>query len=228
MKITASPSSSSSACRAIAARNDGGSSVLRPLSPAFLAFALAVIVTLLAGLAVPRAIAQETPAADPAPAENTTELPGVSRLVYLPQLPTAASLQKEAAASGTTILRLDRTDDSVVVIYKHADGRTENVGYTILSPDSTTEEPAVVATPSRPAPEITVVSAPPPPTIIYRESAPVYYRTRYYDPVDNFWAPLALGIGIGYISHGHGSYYQGYGRGYSFHRGGHSSGGRRR
>jgi hypothetical protein len=186
------------------------------------AFVLAVIVTLLAALAAPCAFAQDKPAIAPdqaAPAENTTELPGVSRLVYLPQLPTAASLQKEAAASGSTILRLDRTDDSVVVIYKHADGRNENVGYTILSPDSTTEERAVVATPSRPAPEITVVSAPPP-TIIYRESAPVYYETRYYDPVDNFWAPLALGIGIGYISHGHGTYYHGYGRGYSFHRGG--------
>jgi hypothetical protein len=186
------------------------------------AFALAVIVTLLAALAAPRAFAEETSAADPdqaAPAENTTELPAVSRLVFLPQLPTAASLQKEATASGSTILRLDRTDDSVVVIYKHADGRTENVGYTILSPNGTQEEPAVVATPSRPAPEITVVSAPPP-TIIYRESAPIYYRTRYYDPVDNFWAPLALGIGIGYISHGHGGYSHDYGRGNSFHRGG--------
>lgn len=194
------------------------------------AFALAVIVTLLAARAAPRAFAQEQPAADPdqaASAGNTTALPVVSRLVFLPQLPTAASLQQEAAAQGTTILRLDRTDDSVVVIYKHADGRTENVGYTILSPDSTQEEPAVVATPSRPVPEITVVSAPPP-TIIYRESAPVYYRTRYYDPVDNFWAPLALGFGLGYISHGHGSYYHDYGRGHSFHRGGHSSGGRRR
>lgn len=223
MKITVSPSSSFSACRAIAARSDGGSSVLRPLSSGYIAFALAVIVTLLAALAAPRAFAQEEPAADPdqaAPAENTTALPVVSRLVYLPQLPTAASLQKEAAASGSSIVRLDRTDDSVVVIYKHADGRTENVGYTILSPDSTQEEPAVVATPSRPAPEITVVSAPPPTRIIYRESAPVYYETGYYDPVDNFWAPLALGFGLGYISHGHGTYYHGYGRGYSFHRGG--------
>ena len=226
MKTTArvSPLSSTSACRAITARNDGG-------SPACCAFALAVIVTLLAGLAAPRAFAQEQPAADPDPAasaENTTALPVVSRLVYLPQLPTAASLQKEAAASGSSIVRLDRTDDSVVVIYRHADGRTENVGYTILSPDSTQEEAAVVAAPSRPAPEITVVSAPPPPTVIYRERAPVYYETRYYDPVDNFWAPLALGIGIGYISHGHGTNYYGYGRGYSFHRGSHSSGGRRR
>ncbi|MDI1248418.1 MAG: hypothetical protein PSV13_05995 [Lacunisphaera sp.] len=225
MKTTAlvSPLSSPSACRAIAARSDGGFS-------GFYAFALAVIVTLLASLAVPRAFAQEQPAADPdqaASAENTTALPVVSRLVYLPQLPTAASLQKEAAASGASIVRLDRTDDSVVVIYQHADGRTENVGYTILSPDSTREEPAVVATPIRPAPEITVVSAPPP-TIIYRERAPVYYETRYYDRADNFWAPLALGFGLGYISHGHGTNYRGYGRGYSFHRGGHSSGGRRR
>jgi uncharacterized membrane protein YgcG len=208
------------------------SSVLRPLSSDFFAFALAVIVTLLAGLAAPRAFAQETTGPDQAaPAENTTELPGVSRLVYLSQLPTAASLQQEAVASGSTIVRLDRTDDSVVVIYQHADGRTENVGYTVLSPDSTQEEPAVVATPSRPAPEITVVSAPPP-TIIYRERAPVYYESRYYDRGDNFWAPLALGIGIGYISQGHGSYNRGYsrdyGRGNSFHRGGYRSGGRRR
>ncbi len=158
-----------------------------------------------------------------APVANSAELPTVSRLVYLPQLPTPANLQKEAAAQGTTILRLDHTDDSVVVIYKYADGRTENVGYTILSPDSTTEEKAVVAAPPPPAPQITVVSAPPP-TVVYREPTTVYYETRYYDPFDHFWAPLALGIGIGYISGGHGTYYHGYGRGYSFHRGGYSPG----
>lgn len=179
-------------------------------------------------LAAPFALAQTRPAPTPpaappaAPeAANVTELPPVNHLVYLDKLPTPAALMKEAAAQGTTIQRIDRTSDSVVVIYKYADGHTDTFGYTTLSAASTVDAPAVVSAPPAPPPQITVVSAPPPTTtVIYREPPTVYYETRYRyydDPLDHFWAPLALGIGIGWVTGGHGSYYHGHG-GY-YHRG---------
>jgi len=174
-----------------------------------IALALAIIVTLLAALAVPQAFAQDKPADPAAPAANPGDLPPVTHLVYLDQLPTPAALIKEAAAQGATIQRIDRTSDSVVVVCKYADGRTDTTGYTTLSAASTTEEPAVVAVPAAPA-------NPPTYTVVSYQPAPVYYETRYrsYDPVDNFWAPLALGIGIGWVSGGHGGHYHGYNHGH--------------
>jgi len=195
------------------------------LGPRRVAFALAIIVALLAGLAAPRAFAQEqaAPAADkPAPDAGVTELPPVNHLVYLAQLPTPAALIKEAAAQGATVQRIDRTNDSVVVVCKYADGHTDTTGYTTLSAASTQEEPAAVvaATDAAPrvAPTVTLVSAPPTTTVVYSDAPAVYYepRYRYYDPYDNFWAPLALGIGIGWVSGGHGGYYHGhYSHGFS-------------
>ena len=53
----------------------------------------------------------------------------------------------------------------------------------------------------------TVVSAPPPTTtVVYVDPSPVYYSTRYYrsyDPAWDFWAPLTLGVGLGWASGGH-------------------------
>jgi len=53
----------------------------------------------------------------------------------------------------------------------------------------------------------------PEPEVVYYEPG---YRTRYVysDPVDNFWVPLTLGIGLGWATSwhgGHGHYYHGHG-----------------
>jgi hypothetical protein len=168
-------------------------------------------------------------AQDPAaPAGNTAKLPVVTRMVYLPQLPTPSSLQKDAAAQGAVIQRLDRTDDRIVVVYQYADGRTENVGYALLSPENTKSVPATT-TPAAPAKaaEITVVSATPS-TVVYTQPATVVYASPYYyDPF--YWAPVSFGISFGYYSgyypyyYGRGGYY--HGGGHPHHSGGHHSGG---
>jgi len=172
---------------------------------------------LASALAAPFAMAADQPAAPTvsaaAPAPAVTALPPVNHLVYLPQLPTPASLMKEAAAQGKSVERIDRTGDSVVVVYKYADGHTDTYGYTTLSAASTEEDPAVA--PAAPAPGAPPTTPPPATTVVYREAAPVYYETRYRyyrDPFDDFWAPLAVGIGIGWITGGHGGhYYHGHG-----------------
>ncbi|MDI1319057.1 MAG: hypothetical protein PSW75_02540 [bacterium] len=178
-------------------------------SPRRVALALTAIVTLLAFLATPLARAEDKPAATEPGVVAAGALPPVNHLVYLDLLPTPAALIKEAKAQGTTITRIDRTDDSVVVVYKYADGRTDTFGYTTLATASTQDEPAAV-TPSTAAPAVR--PAPPTYTVISYEPAPVYYapRYRYYDPVDNFWGPLVLGVGIGWVTGGHGGYHGGH------------------
>ena len=154
-------------------------------------------------------------AADPAttPAVPAAELPAVSHLVYLSELPESADLMKDAATNGLTVTRIDRTSDRVVVTYTYPDGGTATVGYALLSSVRNTDRVAAKAR------TVTVVSTEP--EVIYYEPR---YRSRYYygDPVDNFWLPLTLGVGLGWATsyHGHGGYYGGYHGGYG-HGGGH-------
>jgi hypothetical protein len=180
--------------------------------------ALLSVALLASAVAAPFAVAADQPAAAAAPAATTAALPPVNHLVYLAKLPTPAALMKEAAEQGKSVERIDRTGDSIVVVYKYADGHTDSYGYTTLSAASTEEDPAVAPTApvaTTPAPATTVVTTQPATTVIYQAGPPVYYdygySYRYYrDPFYDFWGPLALGVGIGWISGGHGGYYHHY------------------
>ncbi len=131
------------------------------------------------------------------------ELPQADHMVYLSFLPDVSVLTQDAKANGLEILRIDRTADKVLVTYKYQDGHTATLGYAKLSADSDRD---VV----RPAPPVErrvvrqVVT--PEPEVVYYEPA---YRTRYVysDPVDNFWVPLTLGIGLGWATSWHGGHY---------------------
>ena len=138
----------------------------------------------------------------------STELPPVDHMVYLSFLPDPSELKQDAAANGLTILRLDQTSDRVVVSYKYPDGHTATLGYAKLSDTSARD---VI----RPARVERRVVATPEPEVVYYEPG---YRTRYVysDPVDNFWVPLTLGLGLGWATGWHGGhgghgYYHGHG-----------------
>ena len=158
-------------------------------------------------------------AADPAApsAVPPAELPAVNHQVYLNELPESADLMQNAAANGLTVKRLDRTSDRVVITYGYPDGSTATMGYALLSSAGSTDR--VAPKERRATDERTVTVVSPEPEIIYYE--PSYRRTRYVyrEPVDNFWLPLTLGLGIGWVTghHGHhGRYhggYRGHGRG---------------
>jgi hypothetical protein len=173
------------------------------------------ILALLA-LAFSPAIAADSTA--PAAVPPTT-LPAVDHQVYLSELPASADLMQDAAANGLTITRIDRTNDQVVVTYSYPDGHTATLGYAKLSAAGRAER--VAARQARPTAErdVTVVTSEP--EIIYYEPR---YRTRYVyrDPWDDFWLPLTLGVGIGWVSGSH-SHYGGY-----YHGGYRGHGGRRR
>lgn len=160
-------------------------------------------------------------AADPVPASAVPagELPVADHLVYLSELPASADLMKDASANGLTVKRLDRTSDRVVVTYSYPDGSISTMGYALLSsagnadyvtPRSSRVDRGVETR------EVRVVS--PEPEIIYYE--PRYRQTRYVyrDPIDNFWLPLTLGLGIGWVSGHNGHHGSYYGHGYSGRR----------
>ena len=151
-------------------------------------------------------------AADPAASTAVTPavLPAVDHQVYLSELPESADLMKSAAANGLTVKRLDRTSDRVVITYGYPDGTTATMGYALLSSAGSADR--VAPRPDREVRTVTVVN--PEPEIISYEPR---YRTRYVyrDPVDDFWLPLTLGVGIGWVT-GHHSHHRGY-RGYSGH-----------
>ena len=137
----------------------------------------------------------------------SAELPQVDHMVYLSFLPDPSELKQDAAANGLTILRLDQTTDRVIVSYKYPDGHTATLGYAKLS--DTSDHDVV-----RPARVERRVVATPEPEVVYYE--PGYYRTRYVysDPVDNFWVPLTLGLGLGWATSWHGGHdgcYHGHG-----------------
>lgn len=191
-------------------------------------FPVALLAAVFAGSA---AFAQDNPpapaAAAPAPkapaAGSLTELPTANHLVYLAQLPSAADLTEGAAARGITITRIDQTKESIVVVYKYSDGRLDTFAYTLLSAANSPDRPLVAAGQPTTMPQSSVVytQSPPPTTttttIVYTsEPETVYYRpryVRYYDPAYDFWGPLALGVGIGWIGHGghNGCYDHGHG-----------------
>ena len=151
-------------------------------------------------LAVSPAYAVEASA--PSGAVPAGELPEVSHWVYLSELPESADLLKSAAANGLTVKRLDRTSDKVIVTYAYPDGLVASLGYALLSSASNPDRIAV--TPGREK-RMTdkrtyeVISVEP--EVIYEPR----YRTRYVyrDPIDDFWLPLTLGVGIGWITSGH-------------------------
>jgi hypothetical protein len=145
------------------------------------------------------------------PAAPSAALPVADHQVYLGELPASADLMQDAAANGLTITRLDRTSDRVVVTYRYPDGHTATLGYALLSSAGSADR----VVPKTVIEKRVVVSSEP--ELIYYE--PSYRRTRYVyrDAVDDFWLPLTLGVGIGWVT-GHHSHYRGY-RGYSGHRG---------
>jgi len=176
---------------------------------------------ILSSLALLALAVSTTFAADAAatPAAPSAALPVIDHQVYLSELPESADLMQDATANGLTITRLDRTSDQVVVTYSYPDGHTATLGYAKLSAAARAER--VAARQARPteARDVTVVTAEP--EIIYYE--PRYSRTRYVyrDPFDDFWLPLTLGVGIGWVtgSHGHyGGYYHGGYRGHGGRR----------
>lgn len=158
-------------------------------------------------------------AADTAPAA----LPEVDHWVYLAELPDPAELSQNAAANGLTVQRIDHKADTLVITYKYPDGVVGTMGYKLLN---------AVSSANRVIGKVTTVSSPSTTTVvertvIEREPEIVYVdrtpRTRvvYREP-DNFWLPLTVGLGIGYIT-GHNShhhyrpYYSGHYRSHRSH-----------
>lgn len=138
-----------------------------------------------------------------------TTLPEVDHWVYLSELPNPAELTQNAAANGLSVQRLDQTADAVVITYKYPDGVVGTMGYKLLSAVRPSDRVvARVQPPSRAvytSGDTTTVVVKDDPEIIYVEREPrtrVVYRER-----DDFWLPLTIGLGIGYISgHHHHSY----------------------
>lgn len=182
-------------------------------------------VLLSVAIAAPLAWAQENTSPTPAPAEpiNVSEPAVIDHVVFLARLPTPSELLKGAEKQGTPIARIDQTADRVLVVYHYAGGRTVTFAYTLLS--SAGNAPAPVAQPVSTA-TYSVVSAPAPTTtVVYSQPQQVYYSpspryVRYYDPAWDFWAPFAVGLGVGWSGghHSHGRYY-GHGGYYGGHHG---------
>ena len=179
--------------------------------------------TLLLAVAVAgsAAVAQDKPlVASASPAKTAASPAAIKQFVYLAKLPTPADLISDAQAQGITVSRIEQSDDRIVVVYQYADGSSQTYAYKLLSSagGSTATAPAVE--------NMTVVSAPPPPPpprVVYVEREPVYYSgpryVRYYDPVWDFWAPVSLGIGLGWNIGGHGFYRGGFSGGHDRHGG---------
>ncbi len=156
-------------------------------------------------------------------AANPAETPAINHVVYLAQLPAPADLIKAAAAQGTTITRMDQTNNQIVVVYQYAGGRSVAFAYTLLS--AAGSAPGVPASanqmviPSGPAPAVATTA--PSTTVVYTSPPPAYYYPTYvstYDPVWDFWAPVAIGIGLGWGWHG-GHWYGGHGGWHGGHGG---------
>ena len=158
-------------------------------------------------------------------AEDTAvvaKTPEIDHMVYLTFLPDTEELMADAKTNGLTVLRLDKTADRVVVTYKYPDGHTATLGYGLLSSASSNDRVIGKVTSVSSSPNsdlqspssVTVVER----TVVEREPEIIYVdrtpRTRVvYRERDDFWPPLILGLGIGYIS-GHNSHSHYYSRGH--------------
>jgi hypothetical protein len=165
------------------------------------------------------AFAQDNAAANP----SAPAMP--EHIVYLARLPAAADLIKSAGAQGVTISRIDQTSDRLVVTYQYASGRTSTFAYQLLSSAGGSAEPIGTVASSAPGGPDRVVyaTAAPTTTVIYADPAPVYYSGVYYNDYNPAWdvfAPLAVGFGIGWASHG------GFWHGHGWGGGGWHGGGR--
>lgn len=144
-------------------------------------------------------------AADDA-AVPSASLPEVDHMVYLTFLPEPEDLMADVKTNGLTILRLDKTADRVVVTYKYPDGNVATLGYALLgaarNTDRVRERPVKVV-----ERRTTVVERDPEVIYVERPYTRVVYRER-----DDFWLPLTIGLGIGYVTGHHGGHH-------SYHRG---------
>lgn len=163
--------------------------------------------------------AEDTPNAAPA-----ATLPEVNHLVHLSELPATEDLMASAKANGLEVVRVDRTADRVVVTYRYSSGATGTVGYALLSSASGSGDRVVARVQPRSSTVYTQtetrVIEPRDPEIIYVEREPrtrVIYRER-----DDFWLPLTVGLGIGYVSGHHWGHHGNHGH-WRGHRGHHRS-----
>jgi hypothetical protein len=184
----------------------------------------AVLVTL-AISSLPVLAADENAGSAQAVSPVASEPAVINRVVYLAKLPSPAELMKGAEVQGIRISRIDQAADRIVVAYEYSGGRTVTFAYTLLS--AVADSPVPVAGPGpAPASAGTVVYSQPAPAtqVVYAQPPTVYYSSpryvSYYDPAWDFWGPLALGVGIGWIGHG-GGWHGGHG----WHGGGGHGGG---
>jgi hypothetical protein len=192
-------------------------------------------VLLAAAVAGSTALAQDNSGAASTPANAQVAAPTpVNGVVYVEKLPTATQLTKDAESEGLSIVRIDQSAERVLVVYKYPNGTARTFAYTTSEGGTAAPTMTQAAAPATSAASYTVVSAPqqspntvvyasPAPTVIYTNPAPVYYApgyATYYDPAWDFWAPLAIGVGLGWGFHGGGYYHGGY-HGGGWHGGGH-------
>jgi hypothetical protein len=148
-------------------------------------FTTALAVTAL-GLVATGVHAQTPAPASPAPAPT--------ELVYLPQLPSVASLVDAAKAQGITVLKVSQTSGEVTVSYAYPNGTASTVSYQVL--------PSGESAAAGPAPAYGAPTAPPAPAgtaVVYAAPAPYYYDPYYYPAYYpwGWYAPVGLRIGIG-------------------------------
>jgi hypothetical protein len=147
------------------------------------------------------------PAAQAVPAAAMNPMPAPNQIIYLPQLPTAASLVNVAAAQGLSVEQISQTNTQIMVVYKYGNGQTNAICYQLLS------TAGAVPTVASPAPVVVPAQT----TVIYGTPAPAYYYDPFYYPWPWF-GPVAVGLDFGF----RGGYYHGGGfRGGGFHGGGH-------
>lgn len=149
------------------------------------------------------------------------KIPEPDHLVYLSFLPEPSELMADAKANGLEILRLDKTADRVVVTYKYPDGHTATLGYARLGSAGSNDR-VVARTQPRSTAVYTqdrTVVVKDEPEVVYIEREPVVRERVIYRDRDDFWLPLTIGLGIGYVSGHHHHCYPRYSpRGY-WHRG---------
>jgi hypothetical protein len=163
---------------------------------------------LAAAILSPLALAQNNGTAAPGAAVSAApENIAIDHVIYLARLPAPAELVQGAEAQHAKIDRMDQSSDRIVVSYSYANGRTVTFAYTLLS--AIGAQPATTFTTGQPAVgpgAVTYAAAPSQPsTVVYTSPQQVYYTpaySTYYDPVWDFWAPLAVGVGLGWGWHG--------------------------